>query len=116
MSFTTPRARLPTRSDHDLVTTCLHGSRPLLPDPCTPTLSPPEARCMSQLHHDLPVDQHEAAPHHVPTRRMGDARPSDTAPAEPRLTEVPDLADLTQQAEAVARAGKIGRASCRERV
>src|SRR3712207_8768287 len=60
---------------------------------------------MSQLHHDRLVDQHEAAPHHVPTRRMGDARPSDTAPAEPQLTEVPDLADLTQQAEAVARAG-----------
>ncbi|MGY1760930.1 M23 family metallopeptidase [Geodermatophilus sp. SYSU D00779] len=60
---------------------------------------------MSQLHHDRPVDQGETAPHHVPTRRMGDARPSDTTPEELRLTEVPDLADLTQQAEAVARAG-----------
>ncbi|SDM05146.1 Murein DD-endopeptidase MepM and murein hydrolase activator NlpD, contain LysM domain [Geodermatophilus siccatus] len=60
---------------------------------------------MSQLHHDRPVDQGETAPHHVPTRRMGDARPSDTTPEELRLTEVTDLADLAQQAETVARAG-----------
>jgi murein DD-endopeptidase MepM/ murein hydrolase activator NlpD len=60
---------------------------------------------MSQLHHDRPVDKDETALHHVPRRRMGDARPSDTTPEEPRLTEVTDLADLTQQAEAVARAG-----------
>src|SRR3712207_4597046 len=105
MSFITHRARIPARSDHDLVTTCLHGSRPLPPDPSTTTLSPPEARCMSQLHHDRPVDKDETAPHHVPTRRMGDARPSGTTPEEPRLTEVTDLAHLAQQAEAVARAG-----------
>ena len=60
---------------------------------------------MSQLHHDRPVDKDETALHHVPRRRMGDARPSDTTPEEPRLTEVADLADLAQQAEAVARAG-----------
>ena len=60
---------------------------------------------MSQLHRDRPVDKDETAPHHVPTRRTGDARPSDTTPEELRLTEVPDLADLAQQAETVARAG-----------
>ncbi len=60
---------------------------------------------MSQLHHDRPVDRHETAPHTVQTQRMGDALPSDTATDEPRLTEVTDLADLTGQAEAAARAG-----------
>src|SRR3712207_4029355 len=60
---------------------------------------------MSQLHHDRPVDQNETAPHTVRTQRMGDALPSDTTTEEPRLTEVPDLADLTGQAEAAARAG-----------
>jgi murein DD-endopeptidase MepM/ murein hydrolase activator NlpD len=60
---------------------------------------------MSQLHHDRSVDQHETAPHTVRTQRMGDALPSDPASEEPRLTEVTDLADLTQQAEATARAG-----------
>ncbi len=60
---------------------------------------------MSQLHHDRPVDHHETAPHTVRTQRMGDALPSDTATDEPRLTEVTDLADLTGQAEAAARAG-----------
>jgi hypothetical protein len=60
---------------------------------------------MSQLHHDRPVDENEAAPHTVPTQRPGDAPPSDTTPEEPRLTAVTDLADLAQQAEATARAG-----------
>ncbi|SHN49161.1 Peptidase family M23 [Geodermatophilus obscurus] len=60
---------------------------------------------MSQLHHDRPVHENEAAPHTVPTQRTGDARPSGTTTEEPRLTEVADLADLTQQAEATARAG-----------
>jgi biotin carboxyl carrier protein len=60
---------------------------------------------MSQLHHDRPADQDETATHTVQTQRMGDAPPSDTTPEELRLTEVTDLADLTQQAEAVARAG-----------
>jgi murein DD-endopeptidase MepM/ murein hydrolase activator NlpD len=60
---------------------------------------------MSPLHHDRPVDHHETAPHTVRTQRMGDALPSDTATDEPRLTEVTDLADLTGQAEAAARAG-----------
>jgi murein DD-endopeptidase MepM/ murein hydrolase activator NlpD len=60
---------------------------------------------MSQLHHDRPVDQNETAPHTVQTKRMGDALPSDTTTEEPRLTEVTDLADLTGQAEATARAG-----------
>jgi murein DD-endopeptidase MepM/ murein hydrolase activator NlpD len=60
---------------------------------------------MSQLHHDRPVDDNETAPHTVRTQRMGDALPPDTATEEPRLTEVTDLADLTAQAEAAARAG-----------
>jgi murein DD-endopeptidase MepM/ murein hydrolase activator NlpD len=60
---------------------------------------------MSQLHHDRPVGQGQTAKHTVQTQRMGDAPPSDTTPEELRLTEVTDLADLTQQAEAVARAG-----------
>ena len=60
---------------------------------------------MSQLHHDRPVHDNEAAPHTVLTQRPGDAPPSDTTFEEPRLTEVPDLADLAQQAEATARAG-----------
>jgi len=60
---------------------------------------------MSQLHHDRPVHDNEAAPHTVLTQRPGDAPPSDTTPEEPRLTEVTDLADLAQQAEATARAG-----------
>jgi murein DD-endopeptidase MepM/ murein hydrolase activator NlpD len=60
---------------------------------------------MSQLHHDRPVDENEAAPHTVPTQRPGDAPPSDTTPEEPRLTGVTDRADLAQQAEATARAG-----------
>ncbi len=60
---------------------------------------------MSQLHHDRLVDENEAAPPTVPTQRTGDARPSDTTVGELRLTEVTDLADLTQQAEATARAG-----------
>ncbi|MGY1682596.1 M23 family metallopeptidase [Geodermatophilus sp. SYSU D01176] len=63
---------------------------------------------MSQLHHDRPVDEHETAPHTVRTQRMGDALPSGTATEEPRLTEVTDLADLTGQAEAAARAGIEG--------
>jgi murein DD-endopeptidase MepM/ murein hydrolase activator NlpD len=63
---------------------------------------------MSQLHNDRLVDEHEAAPYPVPTQRTGDARPSDTTPEEPRLTEVTDLAGLTQQAEATARAGIEG--------
>ncbi|SET35354.1 M23 family metallopeptidase [Geodermatophilus poikilotrophus] len=63
---------------------------------------------MSQLHHDRPVDENEAAPHTVPTQRTGDARPSGTTPEEPRLTEIADLADLTWQAEATARAGIEG--------
>src|ERR671933_1062518 len=94
-----PRRR--SRLGHDVFTWLPSAS----PDLRTTTPSPPEARCMSQLHPDRPVDKDEAARHHVPRRRMGDARPSDTTPEEPRLTEVTDLADLAQQAEAVARAG-----------
>jgi murein DD-endopeptidase MepM/ murein hydrolase activator NlpD len=60
---------------------------------------------MSQLHHDRLVDENEKATNTVPTQRMGDALPSDTTPEEPRLTEVTDLAELTGQAEAAARAG-----------
>lgn len=60
---------------------------------------------MSQLHHDRLVDENEAVPHTVLTQRTGDAQASDTTPEEPRLTEVTDLADLTGQAEATARAG-----------
>ena len=60
---------------------------------------------MSQLHHDRLVDENEAGPHTVPTQRTGDAQASGTTPEEPRLTEVTDLADLTGQAEATARAG-----------
>jgi murein DD-endopeptidase MepM/ murein hydrolase activator NlpD len=60
---------------------------------------------MSQLHHDRPVDQNEAATNTVRTQRMGDALPSDTTTEEPRLAEVTDLADLAEQAEATARAG-----------
>src|SRR3712207_8697835 len=45
------RARIPTQPDHDLVTTCLHGSSPLPPGAARRPLSPPEVRCMSQLHH-----------------------------------------------------------------
>ena len=60
---------------------------------------------MSQLHHDRLVDENEAVPHTVLTQRTGDAQASDTTPEEPRLTEVADLADLTEQAEATARAG-----------
>jgi biotin carboxyl carrier protein len=60
---------------------------------------------MSQLHHDRLVDENEAVPHTVLTQRTGDAQASDTTPEEPRLTEVTDLADLTEQAEATARAG-----------
>ena len=63
---------------------------------------------MSQLHNDRPVDEHETALTTVRTQRMGDALPSDTATEEPRLTEVTDLADLTGQAEAAARAGIEG--------
>src|SRR3712207_9513376 len=99
------RARIPTQPDHDLVTTCLHGSSPLPPGAARRPLSPPEVRCMSQLHHARPVDQNETAPHTVQTQRMGDALSSDPTTEEPRLTEVTDLADR-----------KIGRASCRERV
>ncbi len=57
---------------------------------------------MSQLHHDRLVDENEAVPHTVLTQRTGDAQASDTTPEEPRLTEV---TDLTEQAEATARAG-----------
>ncbi|SDY88051.1 Murein DD-endopeptidase MepM and murein hydrolase activator NlpD, contain LysM domain [Geodermatophilus africanus] len=60
---------------------------------------------MSQLHHDRPVDDNETAPHTVRTQRTGDALTPDTATEEQRLTAVTDLADLTGQAEAAARAG-----------
>jgi murein DD-endopeptidase MepM/ murein hydrolase activator NlpD len=60
---------------------------------------------MSQLNHDRPVDENETATLTVRTQRMGDALPSDTTTEEPRLAEVTDLADLTEQAEATARAG-----------
>jgi murein DD-endopeptidase MepM/ murein hydrolase activator NlpD len=60
---------------------------------------------MSQLHHDRPAHDDETVPHTVRTQRTGDALPPDTAIEESRLTEVSDLADLTQQAEAAARAG-----------
>ena len=61
---------------------------------------------MTELHHARVLDSEQAATQTVQTQRHGDARPSDTtAPEEPRLAEVGDLADLTGQAEATARAG-----------
>ena len=61
---------------------------------------------MSQLHQNRLLHGSETAQHTVPTQRMGDARPSDTTtPEQPRLSAVADLADLTGQAEATARAG-----------
>src|ERR687897_2306043 len=88
-----------------MVTMCLHGLRPLPPDAARRPMSPPEVRCMSQLNHDRPVDENETATLTVRTQRMGDAFPSDPTTEEPRLAEVTDLADLTEQAEATARAG-----------
>ena len=61
---------------------------------------------MTELHHARPLDREQAATQTVQTQRHGDARPSDTtAPDEPRLAEVGDLADLAGRAEATARAG-----------
>ena len=61
---------------------------------------------MSELHHDRLLADHETARHTVPTQRTGDAHPSGTSTTDkPRLAEVTDLADLTGQAEATARAG-----------
>src|SRR4051794_26710865 len=94
----------------------------------TTSSSPPEVRCMTQLHFDrllvegpasVPGAQTsrrqpttEASPRTVPALRTGDAQPSgDTAPAGPgvgaarELAEVTDLAGLTGLAEAAARAG-----------
>src|SRR3712207_5223161 len=89
-----------------MVTTCLHGFRPLLPDTARRPPSPPEARCMSELHHDRLLADRQTARHTVPTQRTGDAQPSGTTTTEqPCLAEVADLADLTGQAEATARAG-----------
>ena len=60
---------------------------------------------MSQLHHDRLRHESETAEHTVPTQRTGDAFPSDTTTEARRLSAVADLADLTGQAEATARAG-----------
>jgi murein DD-endopeptidase MepM/ murein hydrolase activator NlpD len=60
---------------------------------------------MTELHHDRLLDERATAQQTVPTKRPGDARPSDTSPGERRLAEVADLADLTGRAEAAARAG-----------
>ncbi|WP_100498956.1 M23 family metallopeptidase [Geodermatophilus chilensis] len=60
---------------------------------------------MSQLHHDRHGNETQTVHQSVPTQRPGDARPSDSQADEPRLAEVTDLADLTEQAEAGARAG-----------
>ncbi|HYO41554.1 MAG TPA: hypothetical protein VER39_18070, partial [Nocardioidaceae bacterium] len=61
---------------------------------------------MSELHHDRLLADRQTARHTVPTQRTGVAHPSGTTtPEQPRLPEVADLADLTGQAEATARAG-----------
>src|SRR4028118_1865321 len=97
-------ARPPPRpSSYEMAPPVSRGSRPLLPDAARRPPSPPEARCMSELHHDRLLADRETIRHTVPTQRTGDAHPSGTTTTEqPRLAEVADPTDLTGQAQATA--------------